>query len=96
MYATFTMINLGPGMRQEAEKIANQFAPVNRSLKGFIRYNYFGDVETGDYGSLILYESKEDAENALATIGPEMKKTAGDIVKGEPIRRVFEIYEPTS
>jgi heme-degrading monooxygenase HmoA len=94
MYATFVMFTLGPETRSTAEKLGEQFAPVIRSLKGFKSITFFGDDAVGEYASLTIYESKEDAEAAVAATGPRLEEALKGIVKGPPTRRLFEVYEP--
>ena len=94
MYAQLSMLTLGPGMRSTAEKLADQFAPALRALKGFKRVTFLGDETVGEYASLSVWESKEDAEAAGAVIGPQLEQAVSGIVKGPPTRRFFEVYEP--
>ena len=96
MYAQLSMITLGPGTRSAAEKLADQFAPALKTLKGFKRVTFLGDEIVGEYGSLSLWESKEDAEAAGAVIGPQVEQAVSSIVKEPPTRRFFEVYEPKS
>ena len=62
--------------------------------KGFKRVTFFGDETVGEYGSLSLWESKEDAEAAAAVIGPKLQQAVSGIAKEPPTRRFFEVYEP--
>lgn len=94
MYASLSVVKLGPGMRSAAEKMADQFAPALRALKGFKRVTFFGDETVGEYGSLSLWESKEDAEAAAAVIGPKLQQAVSGMAKEPPTRRFFEVYEP--
>ena len=94
MYAQLVMLTLEPGMRSTGEKLADQFAPALRSLKGFKSVTFFGDEMVGEYASLSLWESKEDAESASAVIGPKLEQAVSGVIKGQPIRRFFEVYEP--
>jgi hypothetical protein len=94
MYAQLVMLSLGPGTRSAAEKLADQFVPALRTLKGFKRVTFLGDETTGEYGSLSLWESKEDAEAAGAVIGPQLEQAVSGIAKAPPTRRFFEVYEP--
>jgi heme-degrading monooxygenase HmoA len=93
MYATFVMFTLGPGTRSTAEKLAEQFAPVIRSQKGFKSITFLGDDAVGEYASVAIYESKEDAETATAATGLRMEEALKGIVKGPPTRRLFEVFE---
>ena len=94
MYASLSVLTLGPGMRSTAENLADQFAPALRALKGFKRVMFLGDETVGEYASLSVWESKEDAEAAAAVIGPQLEQAVRGIVKGPPTRRFFEVYEP--
>ena len=94
MYAQLVMLTLGPGMRSTAGKIADQFAPALKTLKGFKRVIFIGDETTGEYGSLSLWESKEDAEAAAAVMRPKLEQAVSGIAKAPPTRRFFEVYEP--
>lgn len=93
MYATLVMFTLGPGTRSTAEKLAEQFAPLIRGLKGFKNITFFGDDEVGEYASVTIYESKEDAEAAVANTGPRLEEALKGIVKGPPTRWLFEVFE---
>jgi len=94
MYAQLLMLTLGSGTRSTGEKLADQFAPALRALKGFKRVTFLGDEVVGEYGSLTLWESKEDLEAAAAVLGPKLEQAVSGIAKVPPTRRVFEVYEP--
>jgi heme-degrading monooxygenase HmoA len=94
MYASLIMFTLGPGMRSTAEKLADQFDPALRNLKGFKRVTFLADEAVGEYASLSVWESKDDAEAAAAVTGPQLEQAVSGIVKGPPTRRYFEVYEP--
>ena len=93
MYAQLVMLTLGPGTRSTGEKLADQFAPALRTLKGFKGVTFIGDDTTGEYGSLTLWETKEDVEAAAAVLQPKMEQAVSGIVKAPPTRQFFEVYE---
>ena len=92
MYALLTMFTLGPGTREIADKMGEQFSAVIAGLKGLKGMTMFGDDSTGEYGGLSLWESKADAEAALATTGAKLGEALSGIVKGEPKRGVYEVW----
>ena len=94
MYATMTMFTTKPGMRERVEKLVGEMAPGVRSSKGFRSITFFSDPEANAFGGFAVWESKEDAEAALAATGPRLQEALSGIVTGPPTRRVFEVYEP--
>ena len=93
MYASLLTLNLGPGMRLAGEKLADQFATVLKTLKGFKGVTFLADDTAGEYVSLTLWESKEDREAAIADLDPQLKQALSGIAKAPPTRRFFEVYE---
>lgn len=94
MHAELVMINLGSGMRSTAKNIADQLAPIYRTMKGFKGVVFIGDSEAGEYGSLSLWESKEDAEALSGTVKRQLARIVGPVPKqGPSTRRIFEVYE---
>jgi len=81
-------------MRPAAEKAATQAYSIMKALKGFKSATFFGDVAAGDYYTLVLWESKEDAEAAQSATGPKTQQALGAILKAPPTRGVFEVFEP--
>ena len=88
MQARLILFKLEPGSRSTAEKIADQFAPVLKSRKGFRDATFILDDEAGEYGAIVLWESKEDAEAAAEALSGIAKET--------PRHPLFEVYEPLS
>ncbi|NIN95535.1 MAG: hypothetical protein GTN93_10590 [Anaerolineae bacterium] len=94
MYANQVMFTLGPGKRSTAEKLVDQFAPAIGSRKGIKSATFLADETVGEYGALVLWESKEDAEAAFEALFPQLQKALAGIVQGQPVRRLFEVLEP--
>ena len=94
MYAQLVLFTLRPDTRSTGEKIADQFVSAYKSQKGFKNVTFFSDNEIGEYGAMSLWESKEDVEAWMELAGPELEKALTGIVKGPPVRRLFEVYEP--
>ncbi len=94
MYAVLTSMNLGPDMRLVGEQSADQAYRFLKYMRGFKGATFFCDVETGEYLRLLLWESREDSEVADSFIEPKIRDIAGNYFKADPIRKVFEVYEP--
>ena len=94
MYVRLVLFTLGPGERSTAEKIADEIVPAIRAQKGCNTCKFFTDDEVGEYGIVVLWDSKEDADAASSVISPRLKPALADIVKEPPSIRLYEVYEP--
>jgi heme-degrading monooxygenase HmoA len=90
MYARFSVISAGPGMRPMMETLADQLAARVKTMRGFRGVTFLMDEVAGDYGSFSLWESREDAEAASAAINPRV----AEIFKGMLTPWIFDVYEP--
>lgn len=90
MYARFSVISAGPRMRPRMEALADRLAVSLEGLRGFKSVVFLMDEAAGDYGSFSLWESKEDAEAASASISPQVAR----IFKGMLTPWILEVYEP--
>jgi heme-degrading monooxygenase HmoA len=95
MHGRLTLITAGPGERAKMEALADKAASRYRQLKGFKGVTFFADEQEGLYGSLTLWESREDAEAAAAAAGPALREElAGIALRGQPQIRTVDVYEP--
>jgi heme-degrading monooxygenase HmoA len=94
MYTRLILVNFGPGSRSTGETVADTFAPIYKTMKGFKSVTFFANYETGECGALSLWETKDDAETATTSLWPKLQEIAHDMLKGPPIVKVFELYEP--
>ena len=92
MHAMLATFNLGPGMRETADKLAEYWDPAISSLKGFKRATFIGDAETGEYAALVVLETKEDAEAAMAETEAAFQEQIGSISKEPPKRKIYEVW----
>jgi hypothetical protein len=53
-----------------------------------------GDDTDGEYGLVVLWESKEDAEAVSSVMGPKLQLGLAGNVQGPPDIRLFEVIEP--
>ena len=98
MYVRLNMFSVGSGQRAEFERLTDRFAPLCRAQQGFKRVTFVeADAAAGEYGSCSLWETREAAEAADAALLPPWQQAvsgAGLQMRGTPIRRIGEAYEP--
>jgi len=94
MNIRLVQFKLGPGKRQIAEAIADKVVPTIRAQKGCDRCEFFADNEAGDYGIVVLWESKQAGEAASTVISPILSKELAQAKGTGETRRLFDVYEP--
>jgi heme-degrading monooxygenase HmoA len=96
MYVHLVLFNLGPGMQEKAEKIASDAGKGYPLLKGFKGVTFFGDSTVGEYGSMSLWESLEDLQNALKISKPRLDQDLSGLEKAPRKVHMSEVYQPTA
>ena len=96
MYVRQVRFTLGSGNHTAAQELANQLIPAIRDLSGCRSATFFGDEASGEYGLVVLWESREEADAASAVIGPRLQQGLSGIAQGPPDIRLFEAMEPTA
>jgi heme-degrading monooxygenase HmoA len=94
MYARLVTLKLKPGSMSTAEKLADQAVSVIRGLKGFKDVTFFGNNDTGEYGSLSLWETEEDAEAVSKATQLQIRDVVGGLLMERPMVRICEVYGP--
>lgn len=95
MYARLLIMQLGPGMRHAATAMADEAFKLTRTLNGFVSANYLiFDEESGEYGSMTVWQSKADADAAAAHLTPWLEQYAAGKLKAPPVIRNAEVYQP--
>ena len=94
MYTRLILVNFGPGTRSTGEMVIDTFAPIYKTMRGFKGATFFANPDTGECGALSLWETKQDAETATVSLWPKLQEVAGGMLKGPPMVRTFELYEP--
>ncbi len=95
MYGRLLTFTLGPGMRDVATSAADEAFKIYPTLNGFVGVTFMLiDEDRGEYGSLSVWNTREDAESAAETLRPWLMDKLGDKLKGPPDIRTVEIYEP--
>ena len=93
MYANWVTFNLGAGKRQQVEEMGKKFRPALEKMKGFESVMFLGNDETGEYGALVTWETKEDAETAFQAMFPQLQDAVKGLVKEPPRRVLFEVIK---
>ena len=97
MYARTVMFTLGPGTRNTVEIVKDQIAQALKSRKGLVKVYFVGDDETGKYGAVVFWKTKEDGETAFRDVNPTLAKALGGLLEGPPQSdyfKVMDIVEP--
>ena len=94
MYLRLITFNLEPGMRPMAERLADRFAPLLRACHGLVTVVFFANNATGEYGTLTIWESKEDVETEATIVIPRLQDALAGICAEQPIIRLYEVYKP--
>ncbi len=94
MYVRITTFKLGSGKREEALELATNIDPVLRSQKGFKQMYFFGDDETGEYGGMVLWDTKEDGQAAFNVVFPQVQQALQGRAQEPPKTGLYEVVEP--
>lgn len=94
MYLRLVRISLDPGSQSDAHKLADEFVPAIKEQNGCNECVFFADDSTGDYGIVVFWNSKEDAEAAAPVIGPRLAQAISEISDEPADIKLFEVYEP--
>ena len=94
-YVRLVQFSLGTGKRPAAEAVADKVIPIIRKQPGCERAEFFMDDEAGDYGFVVLWASKQAADDSYQIVYPIFSAAvAVAAVKGAPSIRTLEVYEP--
>ncbi len=94
MYARIVLFTLGSGKRSTAEQIADTLIPAIKAQHGCEAAMSVIDDEEGEYGLVVLWASKEDAEAAAKVMAPRLRSALQDVATEPPSVRLMEVYEP--
>ena len=94
MNLRLVQFSLGPDKRSVAEAIADEIVPAIRAQPGCNGCTFFADNESGDYGIVVVWNSKEAAEVAAGVISPVLTPLLAEAKRSTESRRLFDVYEP--
>jgi hypothetical protein len=94
MYARWVLCSLPLTGRMTMESVAAEVARAYPDQPGFRGVSFLFNDRLGEYVTLSLWESREQAE-AVGLLGlPERHQYLAPVLQGPPIVRVYEVYEP--
>jgi hypothetical protein len=95
-YAVSTRVLYGPGGRPKAEEMARRLDAVYREKAGYETAYYLSfDDAIGEFGSFVVFDTREHAQAALAAGSPTRDRTTAELAivrHGTPERRVVELF----
>jgi heme-degrading monooxygenase HmoA len=96
MFARYFSFKSTAENRRAIELLADEIFGYTKSLNGFVSATYLVSNDDTEYGSFTLWQSREDAEAAGASIREKVMPKLEGIVTGPPVSQVMEVYEPKS
>ena len=96
MYARHFTFKTNAENRGIIEEMADGIYSYTKSLKGFVSATYTVSEDETEYGSFTVWQSKEDAEAAGASIREKVMPKLEGIVTAPPEISIMEVYEPKS
>jgi quinol monooxygenase YgiN len=94
MYARYFTFSSTPENRKAIEDMANEAYSHTKSLNGFLSATYVISEDELEYGSFSVWESKEAAEAAGASIREKFMSAIGELATAPPEVVVMEVYDP--
>ena len=94
MYASLSTFKTAPGKRDEVLKGGDQVFAFAKGMKGFKSAVYFVDYDNNEYGTLYVWETKEDLEAAFSLVMSKFQDLTNSLYIEPPVRRIYEVYEP--
>lgn len=96
MYARYIVLKLGTANRPLAEQICDEAAGRYAQQRGFRSVTFLFDDALGEYASLSLWDSLEDAQAGADALRPWLLEVTAGQLLAAPEARFFEGYEPKS
>ena len=94
MFARLVTVQMRPGSRYVAERLAGRWQAGVATLPGFVSVSFFLDDETGEYGYYSLWQTREEAEQVIDEIGDQVVEALAEVETGPRALRIYEVYEP--
>jgi len=96
MFARLFQFTIDPAQWDAVERLADGSNEAMRTARGFQSATFYGDRETGECGSLSIWDTRENLEAFATASAPRMKEAAAGLFKAPPQTAIAEVYEPKS
>jgi heme-degrading monooxygenase HmoA len=91
MYVRIVKAVLGPRQRDVAQKIADELSPHIEEQPGCQGVTVFADDHAGEYGLIVFWDTKENAEAAAAIIRPQLDEHLVGHAQGPPDTHLYRV-----
>ena len=96
MFARHLSVKSTPENRSSVEAIADEVFGHLKTLDGFVSVHFMVSQDGTEYGSLSLWETREQAESGGAQIQSRVKDKIAAIATEPPVINTYEVYKPKS
>jgi len=94
MYARSVLCSLPLTGRMTMESVAAEIARAYPDRPGFRELSFLFNDRLGEYITLSLWDTREQAEEVGRLGLPERHQYLVPVLQGPPLVRVYEVYEP--
>jgi hypothetical protein len=91
MYVRLVRFSLAPGDRAIAQALADDLAPKIAAMPGCTGVIVFGDDTDGQFGLVVNWSSRAEADAAAMIIGPQLNSHLSGHLQGALDARLFEV-----
>ncbi|MBT3358101.1 MAG: hypothetical protein HN403_00565 [Rhodospirillales bacterium] len=96
MYARIFQFTIDPAQWDAVERLADGSQEAMRGAPGFKSVTFYGDRESGECGSMSIWDTRKNLEAYVAASTPRLSEVAAGLFKGPPQTATAEVYEPGS
>ncbi|MQG77373.1 MAG: hypothetical protein FI703_08625 [SAR202 cluster bacterium] len=93
MFVRLVRFGFGTGKHAAAQALAAELVPAIGEQKGCNHVSFFGNEDDGEYGLVVHWETKADADAAAAVIQPRLQAGLAGNVQAFPHIHLFEVIE---
>ena len=91
MFIRLVRFSFGPGKQSEAQAIADEIVPLIAGQPGCQRVTLCGDDSDGEYGIVVYWDTREQANEAAVVVSPKLMGYLEGNVRHEPEFHLFPV-----